>query len=566
MQNKTLNEYLEQLKIYVQQSNYIDSIDLLNRAISQYPEENKLRLNLGNIYKLLERNDDAVKIFSMLENSELADLANNNLSLIYLEQGDLNKSIEYAKIALSLNQNYSDAKFNLALAFFEKKNYRDSLLQLDQLSETDDYKARAFELKIRIQQIICDWSSFETTKSILYSNQLIVHPFLHISHIDNEEKNYLNAMEWSGNTLGENRIVHIKTDRTQIKLGFLCGEIRNHPTFHLIKNLFKELNDELFSITMFSYNHEEQEKDFIKDYIKFIDLTEMNREDANNCIKTFDIDILIDLTTIISHNRQNILDKNCAKVIIAYLAFPGTTGNKLYDYIMTDDTVCPESQQKFYLEKFLALPSTYQVNDGNINIDIEEDRKSHNLPKNGAILGSLNQSFKLEPIMFDAWMDILQKHEDTYLWLLDEGEDMKRNILSYIDRRIDQKRIIFAERVEREGHLARIRNIDIALDTRIYNGHTTSIEMLQSGIPLITLEGRHFASRVSTSLLHTLGIEDLVAKDIDGYKEIVSTLINDASALSSLKNKIQQQLSESKLMDTSFFARSFEDTILGIIK
>ena len=566
MQNKTLNEYLEQLKIYVQQSNYIDSIDLLNHAISQYPEENKLRLNLGNIYKLLERNDDAIKIFSMLENSELADLAYNNLSLIHLEQGDLDKSIEYAKIALSLNQNYSDAKFNLALAFFEKKNYRDSLAQLDRLSETDDYKTRAFELKIRIQQIICDWSSFETTKSILYSNQLIVHPFLHISHIDNEEKNYLNAIEWSGNNPSENKIVRIKTDRTKIKLGFLCGEIRNHPTFHLIKNLFKELNDELFSITMFSYNHEEHEKDYIKDCIKFIDLTEMNRKDANNCIKTFDIDILIDLTTIISHNRQNILDKNCAKVIIAYLAFPGTTGNKLYDYIMTDNIVSPESQQKFYLEKFLVLPSTYQVNDGNINIDIGDDRKSHNLPKNGAILGSLNQSFKLEPIMFDAWIDILQKHEDTYLWLLDDGEHMKRNILSYTGKRIDQKRIIFAERVDRERHLARIRNIDIALDTRIYNGHTTSIEMLQSGIPLITLEGRHFASRVSTSLLHTLGIEDLVAKDIDGYKEIVSTLINDASALSSLKNKIQQQLSESELMNTSFFARSFEDTILRIIK
>ena len=122
------------------------------------------------------------------------------------------------------------------------------------------------------------------------------------------------------------------------------------------------------------------------------------------------------------------------------------------------------------------------------------------------------------------------------------------------------------QRELRERHLARIRNIDIALDTRVYNGHTTSIEMLQSGIPLITLEGRHFASRVSTSLLHALGIEDLVAKDIDGYKEIASTLINDASALISLKNKIQQQLSESKLMDRRFFARSFEDTILGIIK
>ena len=199
-------------------------------------------------------------------------------------------------------------------------------------------------------------------------------------------------MKWSGDTLSESKIVHIKRDKTQIRLGFLCGEIRNHPTFHLIKNLFKELNDELFSLTMFSYNHEEQEKDYIEDYIKFIDLTKMNMKDANNCIKTFDIDVLIDLTTIISHNRQNILDKNCARVIIAYLAFPGTTGSKLYDYIITDSIVSPESQQRFYQEKFLVLPYTYQVNDGDTNIYMHEDRKSHNLPKNGIILGSLNLS------------------------------------------------------------------------------------------------------------------------------------------------------------------------------
>ena len=76
---------------------------------------------------------------------------------------------------------------------------------------------RAFELKIRIQQIICDWSSYEITKDILYANELIVHPFLHISHVDNEEKNFLNAMEWSGNTVGENKITHLKTDKIKLK-------------------------------------------------------------------------------------------------------------------------------------------------------------------------------------------------------------------------------------------------------------------------------------------------------------------------------------------------------------
>ena len=86
-------------------------------------------------------------------------------------------------------------------------------------------------------------------------------------------------------------------------------------------------------------------------------------------IRTFDIEILIDLTTVISHNRQSIIDKNCAKVIIFIKAFPGTTGNSVYDYIITDNIVTPETQQKFYQEKFLPLPSTYQVNDGNLNLN-----------------------------------------------------------------------------------------------------------------------------------------------------------------------------------------------------
>ena len=434
------------------------------------------------------------------------------------------------------------------------------------MCRTDDYKSRAFELKIRIQQIICDWSSYTTTKEILDSNELIVHPFLHISHINNEEKNYINAKRWSGNHIDKNKSEPLLRDTAKIKLGFLCGEIRNHPTFHLIKNFFKELNDELFSLIIFSYNHEETEKNYIESCIKFVDLTELNKKDAGDCIKSFGIDVLIDLTTIISHNRQNIIDKDCAKVIISYLAFPGTIGSALYDYIITDAIVTPEVQQKFYQEKFLILPTSYQVNDGNSNVKIKADRKPYNLPQSGTILGSLNQSFKLEPVMFEAWIDILQKNKDAYLWLLDEGEDMKKNILSYIDGQIDEKRIIFAERVSRERHLERICNIDIALDTRIYNGHTTSIEMLQSGIPLITLEGKHFASRVSASLLHSLELDELIAKDINDYKDTVCALISDNNALSSLKSKINHQLLESKLMDISFFARSFEDTILGIFK
>ena len=160
---------------------------------------------------------------------------------------------------------------------------------------------------------------------------------------------------------------------------------------------------------MFSYNHNQKEKNEIAQYFTdFVDLDGLSDGDANRHLRDYDLDILIDLTTIISRNRQSILDQNSAKFIISYLAFPGTTGNGLYDFMLTDKTVTPEAQQDYFEEKFLYLPNTYQVNNGEVNITEITTRESCGLPKNGLILGSLNQSFKLDPVLFEIWLQILQ--------------------------------------------------------------------------------------------------------------------------------------------------------------
>ena len=155
MQQKSLNEYIEQIKNLVQSSNYIDCVDLLNNAIKDYPEENKLKLNLGNIYKLLGKNDQAIALFLSLVNSDCSAFANNNLSLIYLELGEYDKSIQHANNALYMNSNYHDAKYNLALSLFEKA-FIESLTIVKNLIDVESYKEKAYELKIRIEQLICD--------------------------------------------------------------------------------------------------------------------------------------------------------------------------------------------------------------------------------------------------------------------------------------------------------------------------------------------------------------------------------------------------------------------------
>ena len=124
---------------------------------------------------------------------------------------------------------------------------------------------------------------------------------------------------------------------------------------------------------------------------------------------------------------------------------------------------------------------------------------------------------------------------------MDENEEMKKNN-NFIGDLVDSKRIIYAKRLDYTEHLSRIQHIDIALDTRIYNGHTTSIEMIQSGIPLVTLKGNHFASRVSASLLKAVKMDKLVTTSIDEYKETVSLLIEDEIMRDEIKNIMRMQL------------------------
>ena len=562
MLKKTLNEFIAQLKNYLESKNYIECIPLLLSAIEQYPEEYKLKLNLGNIYKLLGKNNDAINTYNSLLQTPLKSIAHNNLSLILLEDGDNGKSIRHAREALKIDDNYNDAKYNLAIALFENREFREALFLCKQLKDDSLYTNRAYELKFRIQQIICDWSEYDENNKLLISNQVITHPFLHISNIDDEESNYKNSLSWNKESKTNVIERNDKCDSDKIILGFFCGEIRNHPTFYLIKNLFKNLNRDIFFVYMFSYNHSADEKRYIeKDIDEFIDITDLSTDDSKKIIKKYQLDVLIDLTAIVSHNRSDIIEKGLSKIIISYLAFPGTTGKSSYDYMITDKVVTPIEQQKYYSEQFLYMPNTYQINNGETNFDTDTIKDDFNLPNDQIILGCLNQSFKLDPIFFDIWVNILEDYSKTCLWILNHGEDMQENIYKFINNRIDKDRIIFADRVGYGIHLKRIQHIDIALDTRIYNGHTTTIEMLQAGIPLVTLEGNHFASKVSASILKTLEIEELITKDYDGYKDKIVSLISTEKR-QNIKALIKNKMQTSKLLDINYFTKSFEKIIL----
>ena len=564
---KLLDDYVTDIQLQLSEGNFDQALKEIQSALVSYPTKPKLYINGGNIYKLVGDIDNAELYFAKALSIHKSKEVLNNLSVIHIERRNYDQAISLAREAIEMDPAYVDAMYNLALSQDSLGNYDEAEKYSSKACSLNDYKdSRYLVLLIRILQNTCNWKDIDEISKMLdqYIGDGVEHPFLNISRTDNEEINYKVACSWKKKNIQRNN--DTKKFNKKIKLGYLCGEFRNHPTYHLIKNLFKHHDQSNFEVYIFSYNHNDAEKEYIEDNVyKFVNINDLDNEKASELIKGYDLDILIDLAIFITNNRQDIINNDSAKKIISYLGYPGSSGSKIYDYILTDQIVTPISQQKYYTEKFLYMPRTYQVNDGE-RIYLHKkltNKKDHGLPEKSIILSCFNQSFKIDNLMLNCWIDILNETQDTYLWLLEDNEISKNNIYSYAEKSgIDSNRIIFAPRVNRSDHLDRLNLSDITLDTRIYNGHTTTTDSVQCAIPVVTLMGNHFASRVSSSILQAVGLDELITENISDYKSLVIKLTKDSTYLDEIKNKLREENQYLKdFYDLKKFTKELENNL-----
>ena len=570
---KSLDDYISDIKNQIDSQDYLTALAIIENAIEDYPRQPSLLINAGNIYKLHGDIKKAEHYFLKSLSIHDSKEAHNNLSTIYLDYGDYEKSSSHAQSAINLDSNYIDAHYNYALTFERMQDYDNAINSVKQMLKIDNINSKAFVLLFRIYQDTCNWD--EIDKIGIKLDSLIgdgeEHPFLNISRSDDEKLNYKAALSWEKKHVSQKIILkekNISIKRSKIKIGYICGEFRNHPTYHLTKNLFKNHNREKFEIYVFSFNHELEIKGELEKNVDiFVDLNEINEFDSINLIHSYDLDILVDLTILITNNHINILKAKPSKKIISYLGFPGTSGHDCYDYIITDKTVTPKESQKYYSENFLYLPRCYQINNGNHNLDkCNKNKEDYGLPNNGFILSSFNQSFKIDEKMFNCWLEILQELPESVIWLLEDNKTAQLNLLEYAKKRnISSDKIIFAKRVSRNEHMERLKLVDIALDTRIYNGHTTTTDALQSGVPVVTVTGNHFASRVSTSLLNTFNLNELACKNLAEYKDKVKKICLDEKYKENLVCKLSSGSAFNDFYDNKKFVNELEKILTQIL-
>jgi predicted O-linked N-acetylglucosamine transferase (SPINDLY family) len=206
------------------------------------------------------------------------------------------------------------------------------------------------------------------------------------------------------------------------------------------------------------------------------------------------------------------------------------------------------------------MPDSYQVNDSKRRIaERTPTREEVGLPESGAVLCCFNNSFKITPAVFDVWMRVLGRYDDSVLWLLRGNATAEANLKRAASARgIDPVRLAFAPHMSLPEHLARHRLADLFVDTTPYNAHVTASDALWAGLPVLTCTGRSFASRVAASLLKAVGLPDLIASDLDDYEARLCDLLKFRRELDTVKQRLRRNLPGATLFDTDRFRRHLE--------
>lgn len=359
-------------------------------------------------------------------------------------------------------------------------------------------------------------------------------------------------------------------NHARLRVGYLSSDFCAHAVSILMAELF-ELHDRT-KVEVYGFCWSREDGSYIRARIIkamdcFVRVGEMSDEDAARCIRSHEIDILVDLHGLTSGTRPNILSYRPAPIQITYLGFPGTTALPSIDYVLSDRFVLPESLAQYFTEKPLYMPNCFQINDRKREIGPRPTRADCGLPENVFVFCSFNNNYKFTPEVFAIWMNILRRVPDSVLWLLADNEWVRANLCKAAEQHgLPQERLVFAQRVAPPEYLARYRVADLFLDSFPFNAGTTASDALWAGLPILTCTGRTFASRMAGSLLTAVGLPELITSNLQDYEEKAVSLAQGRDQIDAIKRRLEESRLTCPLFNSPQFVHDLEKIYRSIAK
>ena len=348
----------------------------------------------------------------------------------------------------------------------------------------------------------------------------------------------------------------------RLRIGYLSSDLCAHAVGYLMVEAMERHDHD--KVEIFVYYNGPAATDWINARTRavtdhWLDINALDDEAAAASIRADGIDILVDLNGSTKGSRTRVCAMRPAPIIVNWLGFPGTMGTPYHHYIIADDWIIPPEHEIFVSEKVVRLPC-YQPNDSKRQVAAERPTRAQaRLPDDAMVYCCFNWTQKMSRRIFESWMSILHQVPDSVLWLLDTDSETNRHISGLAaGYGIASERLIFGEWMSSPAHLARYPLADVFLDTFPYGAHTTASDALWMGIPIITLSGKTFASRVCGSLSRAAGLPDLVCANFEEYVARAVELGHNRDKVAHYKQKLADAHDSAILFDTDRLVRRLE--------
>jgi protein O-GlcNAc transferase len=499
--------------------------------------------NMGSIFSDRGLFDNAVSCFmkALQLNPNVPDIY-SNLGIVFKEQGQSDKALEYFETALKINPSFADALNNMAGVFLDQDN----------LSKAEKYLEDA--LRISPRPAIHSSLLFAMNYNPSHSPQTIYGEHIGFSKLFVEP--LLPKISRHTNECSADR---------KLRVGYVSPDFRRHSVAYFIEPVLSSHDHR--QIEVFCYSDVRVVDDVTHRIHGCADqwrsITGMSDEDVAGLIRSDGIDILVDLAGHTDRNRMLVFARKPAPVQVTWIGYPATTGLQTIDYKLVDEVTDPPGMtEQFYSEKLIRLPDTFLCYLP--PADCPEILACPVISKGHITFGSFNIYPKVSPEVLSLWIRILKAVPDSRLVLkarsFRDRKVTEELIGKFTGKDIDKARIeLHSWKSSTREHLDLYNRIDIALDTFPYNGTTTTCEALWMGVPVITLSGVTHASRVGTSLLTTVGMQEFIGNSEEEYVRKSVDLAHNIERLRTFRKSLRDMILRSPLTDMKRFASNLEN-------
>ena len=552
------------------QGKFDQAIGYYKKTLSLEPNHAVAYYNMGNAQQSLRKFDEMMESYKkalLLKPDYVA--AYHNMGTALQAQGRFDEAIASYEKALILNPGSVKSLYNMGNVLKDKGKLDEAIAYYEKaLSLKPDY-ARARAQKLYLNARICDWSSIRDDNEYLAglgTTGKAVPPFSIIPLEDAPDQQLLRSAAYARERYSNDTINFLNRPGKRprrLRIGYFSSDFNEHPVAYLIAKVLEQHNRndfEVFGYSLRGNKQSELRQRLINSFDTFVDVQELGDLEVAIRARQDNIDIAVDLNGYTKFSRPSIFAYRAAPIQINYLGFPGTMGADFMDYIVSDQYLIPPENQKYFAEKQLYLPDTYMPTDNGRKLSNRPiTRSDMGLPADSFVFCCFNNNYKITSAEFDIWMRLLTKVKGSVLWMRSSNRWSELNIKKEAQKRkVAPERIVFADKVPMDEHLARHRLADLFLDTFAFNAHTTASEALWAGLPVVTKVGKSFASRVAGSLLNAIGLPELITESEEVYEALALDLATNRKRLSKMQAKVKSNRLSKPLFDTERYTKHLE--------